>query len=119
MKLKEVLPANRNSAVVTVCTVALLFPLLYSAAASVLSRPPDPFLEMPDVKYQDCVRETEYMRFHHMDLLKEVREEFVRYGNRGEISLASCRGCHTSRKRFCDQCHNSVSLNLDCFGCHY
>jgi hypothetical protein len=27
------------------------------------------FLERPDAQYEECVRETTYMRFHHMDLL--------------------------------------------------
>ena len=119
MKIKEIWGLHRNSVVVTACTIVLLLPLAYSAASAILIQPPDPFLELPDEKYQECVKETEYMRLHHMDLLKEIREEFVRYGNRGDIALSSCRGCHTSRQRFCDRCHNAVSLSLDCFGCHY
>jgi len=72
---------------------------------------------MPD-QYDECVEDTEYMRFRHMDLLKEMREESVREGIRGEYSLSDCRDCHTNRSRFCNQCHNIVNLNLDCFGCH-
>jgi hypothetical protein len=108
--------------VVTAAVLVILFPFAYSLVSSVLtgsSEIDEVFLELPDPKYQECVREKEYMRFHHMDLLKEVREQFVRYGNRDEIGFDSCRGCHTSRERFCNRCHNAVSLNLDCFGCHY
>jgi hypothetical protein len=108
--------------VLTIAVVVILFPFVYSVISSILtgsSEIEEVFLERPDPKYKECVRETEYMRFHHMDLLKEIREEFVRYGNRSEIGFDSCRGCHTSRERFCNQCHNAVTLNLDCFGCHY
>ncbi len=119
MSIKGVWATHRNAIIVTVSTLVILFPIVYSAASSILIQTPTPFLELPDEKYQECVKDKEYMRFHHMDLLKEIREEFVRYGNRGDVSLGSCRGCHTSRQRFCDRCHNSVSLSLDCFGCHY
>jgi hypothetical protein len=78
-----------------------------------------PFLEMPDTIHKTCVKDTEYMRFHHWELLRDVREEVVRYGNRGEISLLGCRDCHTSRERFCNECHDAASVRPDCYGCHY
>jgi hypothetical protein len=77
------------------------------------------FLELPAEPNSGCVRETEYMRYHHWELLWEVRDEFVRVGRRGDISLAKCRECHPNRERFCNQCHRAVSLQPDCFGCHY
>ena len=122
MKVSRTMNSNTKRIVVAVAILIILFPLGYSLVARILGAGPDlsePFLEMPDPKYKECVRDTEYMRFHHMDLLKEIREEFVRYGNREGIGLDSCRGCHTSRETFCNRCHNAVSLNLDCFGCHY
>jgi len=61
----------------------------------------------------------EYMPYHHWTLLREVRNEVVRDGVRGEISLDRCRGCHPGRERFCNRCHEAVSLAPDCFGCHY
>jgi len=108
--------------VVTAAIVVILLPFGYSLVSTVFIGDPEssqPFLERPDPNYRECVRETQYMRFHHMELLKEIREDFVRYGNRGEISFNSCRECHTNREGFCNRCHNAVSLNLDCFGCHY
>jgi hypothetical protein len=113
---------NTKVAVVAIPVVIILFPFGYSVVAALVSQVnagPQPFLEKPDAKYESCVRETGYMRVHHMHLLKDIREEAVRHGIRGEIGLKDCRGCHTSRERFCDRCHNAVSLNLDCFGCHY
>ncbi|MFC2085001.1 cytochrome C, partial [Bacteroidota bacterium] len=69
--------------------------------------------------YKNCVRETEYMRHHHWELLRTIREEVVRYGKRGEINLKKCQECHTSRERFCNKCHDAVSMKPDCYGCHY
>ena len=47
-----------------------------------------------------------------------LREEAVRYGRRGELSLNKCIECHGSREAFCNRCHEAVSLEPDCFGCH-
>jgi hypothetical protein len=100
----------------------ILIPLGHSIVGSVVrqsSETPEVFLERPDAKYERCVKETSYMRFHHWELLRGIREEVVRYGKRGEIGLDKCKDCHTSKERFCNQCHNAVSLTPDCFGCHY
>jgi hypothetical protein len=113
---------NAKATAVIVLAILILLPVGYSIVAFVFARgTPDSevFLEMPDAKYEQCVRETEYMRYHHWELLREVREEFVREGNRGEISLSGCRECHPNRERFCNQCHKAVSLYPDCWGCHY
>ena len=102
--------------------VVLLLPLGYSVIARVVAGgggPEEPFLEKPAAEHRECVRDTKYMRYHHWELLREVREEVVRYGQRGEIGLSECRDCHTSRERFCNRCHDAVSLTPDCFGCHY
>jgi len=113
---------DNQTRLIAVIAVIILAPLVYSSVSylvAVRNGPDKPFLEKPDAKYQDCVRDTAYMRIHHMDLLKEIREEFVRHGIRGEIRLRTCAECHTSRERFCNRCHETVNLNLDCFGCHY
>jgi len=108
--------------VVLILVVVILFPLGYSVVGRAVSRqtgPGDVFLERPDAKYKDCVRETSYMRFHHWELLRGVREDVVRYGIRGDIGLDKCQECHTSRAHFCDKCHDAVSMTPDCWGCHY
>ena len=100
----------------------ILFPLGHSVVIRVIPKGderPGVFLELPDPKHDGCVKETLYMRFHHWELLRGIREEIVRYGKRGEIGLYKCRECHTSRERFCNVCHNAVSLSPDCFECHY
>jgi [DsrC]-trisulfide reductase subunit J len=113
---------NRFVFIVVILVVIILIPFVYSIVKSIFM-PGIPesglFLERPDEKYENCIRETEYMRYHHWELLREVREEVVRYGKRGDISLDRCRECHTSKERFCNKCHDAVSLVPDCFGCHY
>lgn len=115
--------AGRRKYFLTAVIVVIIFlPLGYSVVGSVIPKGADDtelFLERPDPKYDRCVKETEYMRYHHWELLRGIREEVVRYGKRGDIVLDNCRNCHTSRERFCNECHNAVSLTPDCFECHY
>jgi hypothetical protein len=111
---------NNNRIAVTVFVIVILAPFAYSMVRPVLTRgssPGENFIEVPDGG--ECVRETEYMRFYHMDLLKETREDVIRRGIRGEITLSGCRDCHTYREQFCNKCHDAVTLKVDCFGCHY
>jgi len=123
MKLSTALRGKKLGGVVTVLIVIMLLPFGFSAARFGLARGaemPDVFLEMPPPEqFNRCVEDTDYMRFRHMDLLKRIREEFIRDGNRGNVSLTKCRDCHTSRERFCTRCHEAASVVLDCFGCHY
>jgi hypothetical protein len=106
---------------VAIPVVILLLPIGYSVVSGVFAGAPDPrpFLERPDAKYENCVRDTEYMRFHHWELLNELRDETVRMRKRMDITMADCRKCHANRERFCNQCHDTVNLKPDCWGCHY
>jgi len=122
MKTDKLLKNDARALIVIITVVAILFPLGYSVVSAVFSQgtqSSQPFLEKPDEKYENCVKDTTYMRFHHMDLLKEIRDEVMREGKRGEIGIGSCRECHTSREQFCDKCHDVANLYVDCFGCHY
>jgi hypothetical protein len=107
--------------VIAIPVVIMLLPLGYSVVHGLVAKTADePFLERPDEP--DCDgRDREFMRFHHMDLLKEIRDEVIREGIRGEVQrgLARCRDCHTNRDRFCNECHHLVNLTPDCFDCHY
>ena len=112
---------TRSVLIVVIPLLIILFPLGYSAISSLFAGkadPEQPFLERPDPKYDKCVKETVYMRYHHWELLRGIREEVVRYGKRGEIGLKKCKECHTSRERFCARCHKAVTLTPDCWGCH-
>jgi len=122
MSLRKTLEKHKNTLVVVVPAVIILLPLAYNLVAFVFAKEAPgspPLFERPDPKHEACVRDAEYMRYHHMDLLQEIREDFVRHGNRGEIRLSTCRDCHVSRERFCNRCHGIANVQLDCFGCHY
>jgi len=140
MKTTEGRRSDSRALVVAIPVLLILFPFAYSVgdwAVSLATPTPEPFLERPDAQFAECVRDTEYMRFSHMTLLMNARDEAIRAGNRGDIGLsrlkpgnavskvsaesenrAFCSDCHTSRERFCNQCHTAVNLNLDCFSCH-
>ena len=99
----------------------ILVPLVYNVvlwAGSEGPQFPQPFLEKPKGE-EKCIRDTEYMRFNHMILLKGIRDEVMRQGKKGEMGFKDCRGCHTNRKQFCDRCHDMVNLKPSCFSCHY
>lgn len=122
MRINVSTGGGMNTRVVVLVVLIILLPFGYSFVSYVLAQGgqhPQPFLERPDEEYKECVRETRYMRFHHWELLRGIREEVVRYGSRGEIGLSGCKKCHTSRERFCNRCHDAVSMTPDCFECHY
>ena len=113
-----------KAALVPVAVLVIVFPLGYTLVRSVLPRGAEaaqPFLDKPQTESARCVlgADTNDVRFHHMDYLKQIRDQAVREGKRGSVGLNTCRECHTSRERFCNQCHNAVNLQLDCFRCHY
>ncbi len=122
---------DKGTLCVAIAAIILLIPLGYSIVTPIFAHD-DPitevFLEKPDPSHTNCVRDTRYMRLHHWELLTNIREEVVRFGNRTieirdgkkeSIGLNDCRNCHTSRARFCDRCHNAVNLYPECWGCHY
>lgn len=76
----------------------------------------EPKLVLPKGK---CVKDTEFMRKNHMELLKEARDKAVRKGERGSFTLTSCKSCHINREEFCNRCHNFVGVKPLCFTCHY
>jgi hypothetical protein len=70
-----------------------------------------------------------YMKSWHMDLLNTWRDDVVRegkrihvsrdYGTRYEMSLTkTCLGCHSNKKKFCDQCHDYIGVEPYCWDCH-
>lgn len=80
-------------------------------------------------EYDECVRDTQFMRESHMVLLHEWRDDILRKsgprigitanGLRYERSLQKgCMNCHSDKKRFCDECHNYAAVTPDCWVCH-
>ncbi len=76
----------------------------------------------------ECVRDTQWMRKNHMQLLKHQRVETVRKGVRIEKDgLKNCVECHASKTdnsvlaredSFCVGCHRYAAVSIDCFECH-
>ncbi len=122
MKRSTVLTKKNRAKWATAFGVVILLPVILSLVGFVVSRKPEVpvvFLEAPDPRWENCVRDASFMRFRHMELLKEVREEVIREGLKGGVTLAGCGDCHRNRDQFCDRCHEAASVSLDCFGCHY
>jgi len=109
--------------IVFLCLVT--FPLWYVLASGKYSYVPE--LEVISEEKQ-CVESTEWMRFHHSDLLVKwsnltIREGIRTYVNsRGEeykISLTgTCMDCHSNKSEFCDRCHDYVGVEPNCWNCH-
>lgn len=102
--------------------LVMLVPIVYSVvtfAAGAAGGREKPLLEISRDQGDSCVRETEYMRLHHWELLLESRERAVREGDREGPLLGDCRRCHANRAGFCDRCHHVANVMLDCFHCHY
>ncbi len=123
-----------NKTIVAIAVVMMLLPLVYSVVRPAFSQYSDetPFLELPE-GMDECLPEfelpegvtqdkTTYMRYHHMHLLKDIRDQAVRdpagKRKRRDIGLRSCSKCHTSQENFCNRCHEAVNLYLKCFECH-
>jgi len=105
--------------------VLIAAPVWYNMNAGQASNIPN--LERPtgDVT---CVRDSSFMSVHHMDLLNEWRDQVVRGGDRFETDAKghrheksltnTCLGCHRSKEKFCDRCHNYLSVEPYCWDCH-
>ena len=83
---------------------------------------------MPKSVATQCVADTAYMRTSHMTLLNYWRDEVVRDGDRIYMSASgkafnmslsnTCFECHTSKVKFCDQCHTYLAVDPFCWDCH-
>lgn len=75
-----------------------------------------------------CIRDTEWMRGEHMQLLDVWRHNVVRNAERtyvnekGEkfnMSLSNtCLDCHSNKAEFCDRCHDWAAVTPYCWDCH-
>ena len=107
-----------------VFVVLTTFPIWYGYGKT--SHLPNP--EKPTIAKQ-CVASTEIMRSSHMVMLNEWRDDIVRSGGtrHGETEDGTeyvrslqkgCMKCHTSKKKFCDECHNYAAVKPYCWDCH-
>ncbi|HYG85541.1 MAG TPA: Hdr-like menaquinol oxidoreductase cytochrome c subunit [Azospirillum sp.] len=78
-----------------------------------------------------CVADRQEMRRNHMDLLMHTRDATVRQGVRpAGRGLDGCVTCHAVKdergvpvtvadeRHFCNSCHISAAVRIDCFSCH-
>ncbi len=103
----------------------ITFPIWLTAASGKLAYAPEPQIATEE---KQCVESVEWMRANHMDLVLDWREIVVRDGIRTwvasdgkeyTISLTgTCLDCHSNKAEFCDQCHNYVGGQPDCWTCH-
>ena len=88
-----------------------------------------PFIPKPNS--ENCVRETEFMKKNHMELLFEQRDLVVLKGIRSKTdNFNRCLSCHAIKnssgssisynnpKHFCRNCHDFAAVKIDCFDCH-
>ncbi len=86
---------------------------------------------VPDLVYPEgeefCIKDKDYMRAYHMDMLDEWRDLVVRgnarfievNGKKYEMSLSkTCMDCHSNKADFCDQCHDYLEVHPYCWECH-
>lgn len=87
--------------------------------------------DVPKGKGEACVRDTQFMRNNHMELLLHQRDLTMRQGIRPEKErLGACLDCHAvtdshgkavsydSPQHFCRTCHDYAAVRVDCFECH-
>lgn len=125
-KIRSMLNWQRSVAIAALLTVSVV--AVASADAheeSSSGRVPVPV--HAEGKGDKCVRDTAYMKRHHMDELKHHRDDTMRKGIRTkEFSLKGCVECHASKdtnsvlgkEGFCQSCHSYAAVKLDCFECH-
>ncbi len=122
MKLSTALNRENRGKAATVLVIIILLPVALSLLGLAFqngSEAQEVFLEKVDPKWESCVKDPEWMRFHHMDFLMQIREDVVRSGIKGGVTLSGCGDCHVNRANFCDQCHRVANVTPDCFGCHF
>ena len=104
----------------------LLFPVFYNAGKA--AKAPEPVLTEKAKAAQQCVESTPYMQANHMKMLDEWRHSVVRDDQRyyksssGKVYYkglqTTCMDCHSNKSKFCDQCHDYMGVDPNCWECH-
>jgi len=104
----------------------ILFPFWYG----LLKAAPAPELKLTEKAKaaKECIRDTEYMKAEHMQLLDEWRHSVVRNAERVYVNSSgkefnmslsnTCLDCHSNKAEFCDKCHDYASVKPYCWDCH-
>ena len=101
------------------------FPLWFNAFSTASTVPKT---ELPPGGEKECVAPLSEMRASHMVMLNEWRDDVLRDGDRVSVTVAgkeyrkglqmACMECHTNKEKFCDSCHDYVSVKPYCWDCH-
>ena len=106
----------------------ITFPIYYSVGKA--NPHPNPSLDTPvinQMKVKHCVESREFMRANHMRLLRGWMKTVLAgkgcvyvssTGEKYNMSWDTCWNCHSSKKQFCDRCHNYMAVDLPCWKCH-
>ncbi len=99
----------------------VLSPMIYNASTFGLKEVPKPELKVnKTLAGASDPAGTDFIRKYHRTYLKEGRDKTVREGVRGtNQSLLKCTECHTTRGKFCKECHDYVGVKPNCWTCHY
>lgn len=125
-KLRDMLTRPRGAILAALLAVSAVAMASADAHEESAGRVPKP-VHAAGKDGDKCVRDTAYMRRHHMDELKHQRNDTMRKGIRTkEMSLQNCVDCHASKQTnsvlgkdgFCQSCHSYAAVTLDCFECH-
>ena len=109
-----------------VFVLIVTFPLWFNAFSTAASTVPKP--ELPPGGEKQCVAPVAEMRSSHMAMLNEWRDDVLREGDRVAVTVEgkeyrkglqmACMQCHTNKEKFCDSCHEYVSVKPYCWDCH-
>ncbi len=105
------------------------FPVYYNMGKKIPA--PSPSLDTPvinQMKVKHCVESREFMRANHMKLLRGWMTTVLSgkgsttyvstSGQKYDMSWDTCWKCHSSKKQFCDKCHQYMAVDLPCWKCH-
>jgi len=117
--------ANKIIPGLVIFLLLITIPIWYTIASEGTANVPEPQIVTEE---KQCIEPTQYMKDNHMDLLDEWRESVVREGIRTYVAsdgqkydmrlTGTCMDCHSNKAEFCDQCHNYVGVEPNCWDCH-
>lgn len=108
-----------------VFVLIVTFPLWFNAfsKASAVPKP-----ELPPGGEKQCVASIPEMRASHMVMLNQWRDDVLRDEDRVAVIVdgkeyrkglqMACMQCHSNKEKFCDSCHEYVSVTPYCWDCH-
>ncbi|MBF0551916.1 MAG: sulfate reduction electron transfer complex DsrMKJOP subunit DsrJ [Deltaproteobacteria bacterium] len=108
---------------IVIFVILMTFPFWFNMGRA--APKPDPKLPK---NVKNCVLPKDTIKTSHMQILNNWRDEVVRDSKRSFVAFDgkhfdkslsnTCMKCHSSKKQFCDQCHNYLKVTPYCWDCH-